>query len=551
MPMPDMFLPMRVFFLVAVFWTAVGQECSSDGKLCDKHERCAAWVEEGHCLKNHAYMREHCPVSCANVPQPTKGECKDLHKLCPEWAKRAECYENPGPMRKYCPESCGHCAEQAKTEDEAKVSSAAAVADDSCVDSHDKCPLWALKGECVNNPTYMHKNCRLSCGTCLKPVERDLSNSEEANELILATTNFGNKQIASGDERARTLTVIEESVSYMKNEIDDLPANIVSQCLNRHDLCSFWAAIGECKANEGFMLTNCSPSCKSCHLIDMKARCPELKDAVPGLKPGSLNKMFERIISTAPGNSTSTLTDDKRKLLEEALVPEYTVTVHSRPEVSPDDETSKEMDKKFPPWVITFDNFITAEECQTLIDLGHKNGYERSKDVGKQKFDGSHDGQESQGRTSENAWCSAKSGCRPHKTVQRVMNRMSYVLDIPAGNSEDLQLLKYEKGQFYRAHHDYIPFQKDRQCGPRILTFFLYLSDVEEGGGTNFPNLDITVTPKMGRAVLWPSILNSDPTSEDSRTRHEALPVESGVKFAANGWYHLYDYVGPQSRGCS
>jgi hypothetical protein len=33
-------------------------------------------------------------------------------------------------------------------------------------------------------------------------------------------------------------------------------------------------------------------------------------------------------------------------------------------------------------------------------------------------------------------------------------------------------------------------------CGPRILTFFLYLSDVEEGGETNFPLLNISVNPK-------------------------------------------------------
>ena len=92
------------------------------------------------------------------------------------------------------------------------------------------------------------------------------------------------------------------------------------------------------------------------------------------------------------------------------------------------------------------------------------------------------------------------------------------------------------QGQFYRTHHDYIPHQKDRQCGPRILTFFLYLSDVEAGGGTDFPKLNITVMPKKGRALLWPSVLNSSPLMPDDRMKHQALPVEAGTKFAANAW---------------
>ena len=100
-------------------------------------------------------------------------------------------------------------------------------------------------------------------------------------------------------------------------------------------------------------------------------------------------------------------------------------------------------------------------------------------------------------------------------------------------------------------HHDYIPHQRDRQCGPRILTFFLYLSDVEAGGGTGFPNLDITVMPKRGRALLWPSVLDSDPMAKDGRTTHEALKVEAGVKYATNGWIHMYNYVDPQERGCN
>ena len=57
---------------------------------------------------------------------------------------------------------------------------------------------------------------------------------------------------------------------------------------------------------------------------------------------------------------------------------------------------------------------------------------------------------------------------------------MSYE-GVPRVNSESLQILRYSKGQFYRAHHDYIGSQREMPCGPRILTFFLYLSDVDEG----------------------------------------------------------------------
>lgn len=47
------------------------------------------------------------------------------------------------------------------------------------------------------------------------------------------------------------------------------------------------------------------------------------------------------------------------------------------------------------------------------------------------------------------------------------------------------------------------------------------------------------MTPKKGRAVLWPSIYNSDPMRSDKRMMHEAMPVDAGIKFGANAWIHM------------
>ena len=62
------------------------------------------------------------------------------------------------------------------------------------------------------------------------------------------------------------------------------------------------------------------------------------------------------------------------------------------------------------------------------------------------------------------------------------------------------------------------------------------------GGGTNFDQLDITVMPKRGRALLWPSVLNHNPDQKDGRTTHQALPVKAGTKFGANAWFHQHDF---------
>lgn len=227
------------------------------------------------------------------------------------------------------------------------------------------------------------------------------------------------------------------------------------------------------------MTVNCAPACKTCNLIDIKNRCPPLVDAIPALHPGDLNKMFYRILRNAPGNRT--LTDDEKKELEITKTPIYTVNVHSRPGTDMVDSTSVAMDKSLPPWVITFDSFLTEEECEALIQLGHEHVYKRSEDVGALKFDGSFESIQNDRRTSENAWCSDHDGCRGKDVPTRVHQRIAIALNIPAVNSEDMQLLKYESGQFYRVHHDFIEHQGKKSIGSSYCSSSFYslnLSDI-------------------------------------------------------------------------
>jgi prolyl 4-hydroxylase len=221
--------------------------------------------------------------------------------------------------------------------------------------------------------------------------------------------------------------------------------------------------------------------------------------------------------------------------------------VLSRPEYVSGD-TKETADYQIGPWVVTLDKFITDEEADRLIQLGADAGYKRSSDVGKLKFDGTFESDVNSGRTSLNAWCD--NACYNDTLAKQVMARIEEVTSIPEANSEYLQLLKYDVGQYYQQHHDYVAIQVDRQPGVRILTVFLYLNDVEAGGGTNFPILDITVMPKKGRALLWPSVMDSNPNRKDGRTDHQALPVEKGIKYGANAWVHQRDFKTPDSNGC-
>jgi len=317
---------------------------------------------------------------------------------------------------------------------------------------------------------------------------------------------------------SKTLETLSRAHDYMVDLFrNDTASSFRDECKVRHKSCAFWAAMGECEANPPYMILQCAPVCRTCDKLSFEGRCPYDENAPKVWGPGDLNKMFERLTK------------------EEYYVQRFEPTILSQPPKG--------------PWVITLENVATEDQCKRIIELGLDRGFERSKDVGEIKFDGTFDEVEHDVRTSQNTWCLDE--CYEDEANQKVLQSVENITGIPDSNSEYWQLLQYEETQHYGYHHDYIPFHLERFFGSRILTVFLYLNDVEEGGGTKFSDLGITVQPKTGRAVVWPSVLDSYPDEKDRRTTHEALPVIKGTKYGANAWIHQRSFKEVFDKGCS
>ena len=260
--------------------------------------------------------------------------------------------------------------------------------------------------------------------------------------------------------------------------------------------------------------------------------------------------MFERILEEAGQDpalfSSENLPKGGKHPLGELTV--ITSPHHDPTQYPQDEEDADEDDEDLPPlpWVVSIDGFLTNEECDRLIELGESKGYDQSTKYDDEEL-GKHVVDES--RTSSNTWC--QGWCDSDPIVRGVIDRMTKLTGIPYDNYEPLQLVHYKEGQKYNKHHDLTVVHDKMPFGPRILTIFLYLNDVEDGsGGTNFPYLNFTAIPKKGNALIWPSV-SDDLKGLDDWTWHAALPVDEGsVKYGANAWVHLRDYQNADISDC-
>ena len=114
--------------------------------------------------------------------------------------------------------------------------------------------------------------------------------------------------------------------------------------------------------------------------------------------------------------------------------------------------------------------------------------------------------------------------------------RLAAMTGTTTRQGEPVQVLRYSPGQQYRLHLDAV----SGLANQRIKTAIVYLNHGFGGGGTEFPDLGIRVTPRTGDTLVFDNVLpNGQP---DQRTRHAGLPVTSGVKWIATRWIHAAPY---------
>ncbi|XP_075065830.1 prolyl 4-hydroxylase subunit alpha-2 isoform X1 [Mixophyes fleayi] len=140
-------------------------------------------------------------------------------------------------------------------------------------------------------------------------------------------------------------------------------------------------------------------------------------------------------------------------------------------------------------------------------------------------------------RVSKSAWLEEYDD----PVVARVNKRMQAITGLTADTAELLQVANYGMGGQYEPHFDFSRKEepdvfKRLGTGNRVATFLNYMSDVQAGGATVFPDFGAAVWPKKGTAVFWYNLFRSG--EGDYRTRHAACPVLVGSKWVSNKWFH-------------
>nr|XP_006825421.1 PREDICTED: uncharacterized protein LOC102803100 [Saccoglossus kowalevskii] len=121
---------------------------------------------------------------------------------------------------------------------------------------------------------------------------------------------------------------------------------------------------------------------------------------------------------------------------------------------------------------------------------------------------------------------------------KRFDTRIEKATGLKSSNGGKFQLTSYPRGVGYKPHTDCIVGSTEKR--DRFATILVYLQDVPKGGETVFSELNISVRPIQGRALVWNN-MDSDGKCQPL-SLHEAAPVIRGSKYIIQRWYYYESF---------
>ncbi|MGM1048906.1 MAG: 2OG-Fe(II) oxygenase [Bacillota bacterium] len=206
-------------------------------------------------------------------------------------------------------------------------------------------------------------------------------------------------------------------------------------------------------------------------------------------------------------------------MIGNATKKERTIFDHVGNTIKTEDREIRILVKYEEPLVVVLGNMLSDEECDEIIELS-KERLQRSR-IGE-------DREVNQIRTSSGMFC------EENETVTRIEKRISQIMNIPIEHGDGLQVMLYTPGQEYKPHYDFFAETSRASTNNRISTLVIYLNDVEEGGETAFPMLNLSVFPNKGMAVYFEYFYSNHRLNE--LTLHAGSPVIKGGKWVATMW---------------
>ncbi|XP_022209640.2 prolyl 4-hydroxylase subunit alpha-2-like [Drosophila obscura] len=103
-------------------------------------------------------------------------------------------------------------------------------------------------------------------------------------------------------------------------------------------------------------------------------------------------------------------------------------------------------------------------------------------------------------------------------------------------DSEALTLINYGMGGHYDLHYDGHNYSEQNRIllGDRLATVLTYVGDVDYGGATTFPYINVSVPPTKGSALLWYNLENAG--GMNVKAMHGGCPVIVGSKYVFTKW---------------